>query len=249
MTYVTYLANMSGDDKSLQYAKYMRSHTKLASTLYYIDFDIKSIEGLSKILFQRGEFGYIPTLLMNKLSEGKSLNNKEIAKQVYEVNALFNEATQLNATIGLLNAIRADRESIVNLIEEKSLRECQELLTDLFTKKLPSKTDKDVQCLVSKTGCKRTDLNDCLECQYHIPSIYALNSLCKSIMSDIKLYNETKIIPNRLRLALKIHKKKFVLQEAVKRFGRDYVFGCLGYSKDAFIDLLSEIPNPTPLLK
>lgn len=247
MTYITYLANLSGDNKSLEYAKYMRSHNNISSTLHYIDFDIKSVEKLSEMLFARGEFGYVTSLLLNKLNGGEVLSFEESTEQIYLVNEMFGDVSKISTTVGFLNTIRGDRVSVAKYISERSFSECQEILTDLFARKLPSKEGTDVQCLFSKIGCQKTNLKSCFECPYHIPTIYALSSLCKTLINDIQRYNDTKNIPNRYRIALSIHKKKFDLSEAVKKFGSEYVFNCLGIDKETFIEILSEIPNPLEL--
>lgn len=85
------------------------------------------------------------------------------------------------------------------------------MLTDLFAIKLPSKEDVDIQCLCHNSGCLRTDLNSCFECPYHIPSIYALSTLCESIKADFKKFYEASSKPARYRMALSLHRKKMVL--------------------------------------
>ena len=248
MTYITYLANLSGDGKALEYAKYMRSHTNISSTLHYIDFNVKSVERLSKLLFARGEFGYVTSLLLTRINGGEVLDFEEATEQIYKVNKMFGDATKLSTTIGFLNTIRGDRASVAKYISEKSFEECQEILTDLFARKLPSKDGSDVQCLFSKVGCQKTELKSCFDCPYHIPSIYALTSLCEILLADMRKYNNTTNIPSRYKLALGIHRKKINLSEAVKKFGSEYVFNCLGIDKETFIEILSEIPNPLQLM-
>lgn len=244
MTFITHLANLSGDVKALEYAKYMRSHTNISSTLHYIDFNVEAVERLSELLFARGEFGYITSLLLTRMNGGEVLDFEESTEQIYRVNKMFGDVTKMSTTIGFLNTIRGDRVSVAKYISERSFEECQEILTDLFARKLPSKNGGDVQCLFSKLGCQRTDLKSCFDCPYHIPSIYALTSLCEVLLADIRKYSETTNIPNRYKLALSIHRKKLVLSEAVKKFGSEYVFNCLGVDKETFIEILSEIPNP-----
>lgn len=244
MTYITYLANLSGDKKALKYAQYMRSQIAMSSLLHYIDFNIKSVEKLSSLLFARGEFGYITSLLLAKLNHGEVPDFEEATKQIYSINQMFGDVTKMSTTIGFLNTIRGERASVAKYLSEKGLKECQEILTDLFARKLPSKQGSDIQCLFSKMGCQKTELKSCFDCPYHIPTIYALTSLCEVLVCDLKRYCETKNIPNRYKLALSIHRKKLVLSEAVKKFGSEYVFNCLGIDKETFIDILSDIPNP-----
>lgn len=249
MSYITFLANLSGDKKAIEYAKYMRSHIKNLSTLHYIDFNIEAVEGLSSMLFARGEFGYVTSLLLSKLNEGKLTNFEEATEQIYMINKAFGDASTLSATVGFLNTVRGDRLSVLRYLCEMSFEECQELVTDLFARKLPSKCGSDIQCLFSKKGCQRPDLNSednssCFNCPYHIPTIYSLTTLCESIINDLKRYNLESRVPNKFKLQLSIHKKKLVLSEAVQKLGSEYVFNCMGISRDDFIEVLSDIPNP-----
>ena len=151
---------------------------------------------------------------------------------------------KINATVGFLNTVRIDRESVVQMISEKSLEECQMLLTDIFTRKLPSKNGTDIQCIYSKLGCQRTDLNSCFECSYHIPTIYVLSRLCDSILDDMDMYLSTINKANKFKLSLRISRKKIVVLEAIKKFGKDYVYGCIGMPREDFIERLALIDNP-----
>lgn len=250
MTYITFLANLSGDKKALEYAKYMRSHIRLLSTLHYIDFDIDALESMTTMLFARGEFGYVASLLLSKLNDGKLTDFEEATKQIYMVNKAFGDISTMSATIGFLNTVRGDRLSVVKYLCEMSFEECQKLVTDLFARKLPSACGSDIQCLFSKKGCQRPDISSkedeasCFECPYHIPTIYALTSLCESIIRDLKRYKSELSIPNKFKLELSIHKKKLVLKEATDKLGNEYVFNCLGISREDYIEVVSGIPNP-----
>lgn len=241
MTYIWHLANMSGDDNALKYVQKLRNHMDKNSPLHYVDFDLKRIESLTKHLFRRGEFGYIPSLLIQRI-KGEPLCFEEMTEAVYRVNNAFNGVFKLNSTVGFLNAVKHERAKVVELIEKKSLKECQQTLTDLFTDNLPSK-EKDIQCLVSKEDCRRTD-KECLDCEYHIPTIYAITSLCKAIIAHIREYNKTINIAKQFKLALRIERKMIVLSEAIKRFGSKYVYNCLGMTKEELLEELDEIAQP-----
>lgn len=241
MTYLYHLANISGDDNALKYAQTLRNHIDESSPLSYVDFDLKRIEGLTEQLFQRGEFGYIPSLLIQRL-EGKPLSFEKITEQVYLVNNTFNGVFRLESTIGFLNTIKHERVKVLKILENQSLQECQEILTNLFTQKLPSK-EKDIQCLVSKQGCQRTD-KKCFDCEYHIPSIYALTTLCKAIIANIKEYHKTVNAAKKMKIALCFYREIEVFKEATCKYGSEYVYSCLGLNRKELLDELQEIPEP-----
>lgn len=263
MTYIYFLANLKGDEKSLIYAQKIRNHVSLTSTSSYIDFDIASVESLSNQLFQRGEFGYIPALLSQKLlGNGEKCSFEEMTNQIMHINAVFSDIHSINNTSRFLNVIRSERQNVIDMISEKSFKECQEIFTNLFTMDLPSKNGRDIQCLFSKEDCKMPNLDDdcsCFDCPYHIPSIYALTRLCNNLvdnykkylgvpediqLKDIKKYllknpNTTTKLSNmsKMQIGLKIERRKVLLVEAIRKFGADYVYRCLDIDRESFLEL------------
>lgn len=251
LTFIYYIANLSGDSKALLYSMKLRGHSSPQTTVDYIQLNEKSIQLLGEQIFSRGEFGYIPTLLSQKLQKGQ-LSFDDITNEVTLLNESFGDLIKINATIGFINTLREEREQVYKAINEMSFEEAQELSTDLFARKCISKDSVDIQCLYSNKGCQRPDLNNsggCFECQYHIPSIYVLDTLCNSIKKDIELIMETKIIPNKFKLALSIERKKLVLLQAIKKYGKDYVYSCIGLNRDDFKLLLASVPKPDDIIK
>lgn len=251
LTFVYYIANLSGDAKALLYSMKLRGHASSQTTVDYIQLNEESIQSLGEQIFKRGEFGYIPTLLSQKLLKGQ-LSFDDVTNEVALLNEAFGDLTKINTTIGFMNTLRQEREQVYRAINEMSFEEAQELSTELFARKCISKDSVDIQCLYSSKGCQRPDLNHsggCFECQYHIPSIYVLDALCSSIKNDIESIMKTKIIPNKFKLALSIERKKIVLLEAIKKYGKDYVYSCIGLSRDEFRLLLARVPKPDDIVK
>lgn len=247
MTYIYYIANLTGDSKALLYSMKLRGHINSETTLKsYIQLDSKMVEQLGKQLFARGEFGYIASLLTQRLHGGE-LSFEEITKEVALLNDSFGDLVKVNTTIGFMNSLRAEREQVFRVISEMPFQEIETLVTEIFARKAISKDSLNIQCLFSKKGCQRPDLEDkggCSECPYHIPNIYALDLLCESIKKDIIKIQKTNIIPEKFKLSLAIEKKKIDILEAIKKYGKDYVYGCLGYSREEFICTLANIPKP-----
>lgn len=251
LTFVYYIANLSGDAKALLYSMKLRGHATSQTTVDYVQLNEESIQSLGEQIFKRGEFGYIPTLLSQKLLKGQ-LSFDDVTDEVALLNETFGDLAKINATIGFMNTLRIEREQVYRAINEMTFEEAQELSTQLFARKCISKDSVDIQCLYSSKGCQRPDLNHpggCFECQYHIPSIYVLDALCSSIKNDIEAIMKTTIIPNKFKLALSIEKKKLVLLEAIKKYGKDYVYSCIGLSRDEFRLLLARVPKPDDIVK
>lgn len=264
MTYIYFIANISGDNKALVYAQEIRKHLNIKNTTHYVDFDIDKVESLSKQLFQRGEFGYIPALLSQKvLGNGEIGSFEEMTNQIMHINAVFGDVQGINNTARFLNVIRSERQNVIDMISEKSFEECQEALTNIFTGDLPSKCGSDIQCLFSKQGCQMPNLDDedkddcsCFDCPYHIPSIYALTQLCNNLIDnckdylglprDVELKDFKKYLlenPNtipylskkrKMKLGLKIQRRKVLLIEAIQKYGPEYVYRCLDIERDTF---------------
>lgn len=248
LTLIYYLANLSGDSKALVYAQKIRGHIDANSPLDYIDIDMKAFETLTRHLFARGEFGYIPSLLVSRLmnNDEGTLTFEDMTKQILKVNGLFGELCGLYNTVGFLNNVKHERELIIETLAKKSLEECQKILTNIFTQKLTSRMD-NVQCLISKEGCYKISTDEdevsCFDCPYHIPSIYALTTLCESIMNDLSKYTTASKI-KQFKLALSIDRKIVVLQEAIDKYGEEYIFNCIGIDKEKFENALEAIPLP-----
>ena len=264
MTYLYFIANTSGDNKALIYAQELRRHVNIKNTTHYVNFDIEKIESLSKQLFQRGEFGYIPALLSQKvLGNGETGSFEEMTNQIIQINAVFGDVQEMNNTARFLNRIRSERQNVIDMISEKSFKECQEDLTNIFTGNLPSKCGSDIQCLFSKQGCQMPNLDDedkdncsCFDCPYHIPSIYALTQLCNNLIDNCKDYlglprdvelkdfkkyllENPNTIPHlskksKMKLGLKIQRRRVLLAEAIQKYGYEYVYRCLDIERDTF---------------
>lgn len=246
MSYIYHLSHMSGDDSALKYIQTMRGHWEQNSTLHYLHFDLKNVEELTKHLFLRGEFGYIPALLIQKV-EGAPLSFAEITEKVYEVNETFNGVFKLDFMIGFTNTIqhkvKHEWGSVARLIESKSLDEAIAILNDIFLGNLPSR-QPDIQCLVSKQGCQRTDKKLCYDCEYHIPSIYALKSICMALLEDIKAYYRVSNIMMKMKHSISAYRKLSIFKEAINKFGREYVYACFGMSKEELLGQMNGIPEP-----
>ena len=266
MTYVYLLANLSGDAKALVYAQELRKHLKIESTMNYVDFDISKVEALGRQLFERGEFGYVATLLCSKVLCGEELGSfEEMTNKVVQVNKAFGGVQGIIDNTRFLNNIRSERQLVVDMISEKSFRECQEILTDMFARNLSSKCGSDIQCLFGHNACKMPQLDgeySCFDCPYHIPFIYALSRLCSSLVDNLKDYlgipryikgegckeylvnnpNASSKLNKRtlLQTGLKIERRKVLLKEAIDKYGKNYVYQCLGVDRDDFI-LLSNL--------
>ena len=120
MTFVYYLANLSGDSKALIYAQKLREHLSEDSTLHYLNLDKSKIESLSKQLFMRGEFGYITNMLLTRVYDENVTNFEEATEAIVRINDIFGDVFKIHSTAGFLNTIRVERQAVIDTLAEKS---------------------------------------------------------------------------------------------------------------------------------
>ena len=68
-------------------------------------------------------------------------NFEEATEAIVRINDIFGEVFKIHSTAGFLNTIRVERQAVIDTLAEKSFNECQEILTDLFVRKLPKEKD------------------------------------------------------------------------------------------------------------
>ena len=243
MNYIYYLGIISGDADSLVQCMYMRSHIIKQTTIdFYLQFDSNSIDELSKQLFKRGEFGGVYDILLKKIN-GNLRNFEEITEEIDDLNHKFGGGTKMNLVLGFFNSLRKDREELFEEIKNMSLDEVQNLLTNIFLKKSPSKDSIDIQCIYHENNCKKNSTISCFDCPYHIPTIYSLSLLGEKILNNIEQIKNTNILPQKIKLFISLEKSKKILLEAINKFGKDIVYENLGCDRNEFIKKLASTEN------
>lgn len=246
-TILTYIYLLSDEKDSLLLSKHMRSHIKGDSTLHYLNINKKEIEFLTEQLFIRGEFGYIYDTLVNLIdNETKSLKSK--TADIARIKNTFGDELKIEATLALLNYFSDERTEIMQLFINEGYENCVNTLNDIYMNKLPSRNE-NVQCLYSKNGCICHNIERCIDCKYSIPSIYALNTVCECLKEDFKRYNNTKNIPQKIKISAQLYRKKELLKEAIKRYGKEYIYSILEMESIEFLDTFSRIAKPDELTK
>lgn len=248
MTFIYYIANLTGDSKALVYAMKLRAHIEASTTSkFYLKMDKKMLEDLSRQLFRRGEFGYVASLLVRKINGGK-LSFDETTKEIEEINNNFGNLVRLNTTIGFMKDLKNRRREVFEEINSMNLEAAQQTYSNLFAMNLVSKDSVNIQCLVGRDNCRHTEMN-CEECEFHIPTIHMLSDLAKHTKEAIKRCNEANTISEKFKLSLSVQRKKLVVIEAIKKFGKDLVYNYLEMSREEFLDELDKVPKPEEVFK
>ena len=235
-----------GDEKSrvLEIVAQLRGHTLESSTIPYLKFNIEEIEFLTELLFRRGEFGYITEKLLDMIGmQSKEMENKSIA--IEAINTMFGDYEKVEAVVGLTGRFNSDKNKILKMLNGLKLEEVVDKLIDIYCERLPSK-EKNIQCLVSKTGCVNIK-KSCKSCSYHIPSLYALDSILSSLREDVQKYFAEKNIGNKMKLTASINRKVEIMGEAVSRYGEEIVYNYLQISRNDFLEIYDNIPDTDDL--
>lgn len=237
-------------------AKNLRAHDELNSTIHYTKIPKDYIDFLSEHLFERGEFGYLYDSLVSIVigDKHKFKYFEERTKLIKNIKQVFGDIHKVECTLKL--SLFKSETDVVDMLYSKTLDECSKLLTDIHLNNLPSK-ESHIQCICSQSGCRHPERNlypngdGCLSCEYSIPNIYAIDILAKRLKEDLINYFSTSNNILKRKLSMRIFKYKEVIKSAIKKYGKDYIYSCIGIDMDRneFMDSISKIENPFEINK
>ncbi len=243
---MSYIYTVANSQTAIMLPKHLRSHKETNSTLHYLKLNKEDIEFLTEQLFQRGEFGYILDSLVEIITnKPKSLETR--TNDIKLIKDFFGDNIKIEATIGLMNYFQNEKSEILNILYSKGYEECVSILNNIYKHNLPSRQE-NVQCLMSKEGCKYPELNSCLDCRYNIPSVYALSTLCNSLKEDIDNYFSTTNKSKKIKLSMRLYRKKDILRQALLKYDQEYIYNCLNMTREEFLSSFSSIKKPKELL-
>ena len=159
----------------------------------------------------------------------------ETTQEIEEINKNFGNLVRLNTTLGFMNDLKNRRREVFQEIDSMDLKAAQETYSNLFAMNLPSKDSVDIGCLFGRDNCRHTEMN-CEDCEFHIKEA-------------IKKCNEANTISEKFKLSLSVERKKLVVIEAIKKFGKDLVYSYLEMSREEFLDELQKVPLPNEVFK
>ena len=237
-------------------AQQERDHRNINTTLIYAKTPREYLEFLSENIFERGEFGYIYDTLIDIVS-GNSEKMELIEERTDLIKTIknsFGNEMKLEASIKLANYY--NQIDVINMLYEKGLDECNNILNKIYFKDMPSK-EKDVQCLFSETDCPLPERgmypkkDGCLGCKYSIPNIFSLSTVSDRLKMDFKAYNDTTNKVAQRKLSMRIYKYKEIMKEAIQKYGKEHVYGVLGLDMDGqeFRETLASITPPSEIFK
>ena len=255
-TLMTYSKAVVPAEYGIYVAQQERDHRNINTTLIYAKTPREYLEFLSKNIFERGEFGYIYDTLVDIVS-GNSEKMELIEERTDLIKTIknsFGNEMKLEASVKLANYY--NQIDVINMLYEKGLDECNNILNKIYFKDMPSK-EKDVQCLFSETDCPLPERgmypkkDGCLGCKYSIPNIFSLSTVSDRLKMDFKAYNDTTNKVVQRKLSMRIYKYKEIMKEAIQKYGKEHVYGVLGLDMDGqeFRETLASITPPSEIFK
>lgn len=227
-TLLSFVDNLAEEVEASEYVKistYMRSH----KTNYYNMSDTTSIylhsmysdTELNEVtiqLYDRGMFGWLYDSLL-KAAEDENVPKEEQTDLIVQMKQGI-PANRLEQLSELLYHQSLTKERVINEVMKLSHDEIKNVIKKLADGNLISKQD-GVLC-IRENNCKYPVRTDCMNCEYSIPTVYTLLSVCTELNNIFQ-----KKIPScqydRIRTMDKMLKLYSVVKEAENTFGEEYV--------------------------
>ncbi|BBF42419.1 hypothetical protein lbkm_1101 [Lachnospiraceae bacterium KM106-2] len=234
-------------------AMLLRSHVSSESTAHYIKKTQNTFDRLTNMLCARGEFGYVYEYLINiihKKDLPKSM--EETTTKIRKIRRFIPDISDVNNIFSFMNFTKEEKNRLSEYINSLSMSELQSRIAKLYLKRSPSKMSINVLCL--KKTCDESYSSDncaCAHCIFHIPSLYALVTICRSIKYDLKEYmniittrQENEVL--RIKSLRKVIKKSRDILLANKIYEREIleeIFNLSGIYFDDFIAMVQEFTS------
>ncbi len=233
---------------ALEIAQRLRSHEDLETTNIYIHIPQEEFDYLTRQLFERNYFGYIPDqLALVMLGENNSRNER--TTDIIKLKSLFGGVYGIEASVGFLNALQAEKQMVIDRILQMGIEEASSYLFDLNANLLPGKQD-NYSCFVSREGCRYPG-KSCENCHLSIPNFYAISSLVASIIKALRDIKDemrgANLIAERTRISNLLWVKLDILESAIEKYGKEEVFQFFENGQEGYfmlLDNLDELESP-----
>lgn len=174
-------ANELDISQSISIASYMRSHkmncynTSDSTNIYLKStYDNKELHSISKSLFEKGAFGWLFDYVVSTYEEDKNIQFKS-----YDIDILENVSEYLVSE-------RCNKKAVIAELLQYSKEELENILKgDIVSKQ------EYVYCI--KQVCDKRIDNNCIECKYSIPTIYAMFAIADEINILVDKVKQTDI--------------------------------------------------------
>jgi hypothetical protein len=229
----------NNSSEALDASKVSRAHLTDASTNIYIKLSQEQLDTLTHQLFSRDHFGFIYKLFSDILY-GESDNKMIETKRILALKEEFGSIYKVEATVGFINRITAERKEIENWILSKSPEQMWEDYYAILTNQLPAK-EKNYQCI--NRSCIKPELH-CSECSLSIPNVYALSYSLDKYIKQIENMMSFDELPlgEKMRQSNQLFMILETISAARAHFGDEVVYSFVKGGKERLADLQKLIP-------
>lgn len=213
-------------DQMRREAMLLRSHVNPESTIQYIKKYKEVFERLTNMLCARGEFGYVYEYLVNVSSKKEvPANIEEKTDKIREIRNYIPDVVDVESIFSFMNFTKKEKNGFMQYINSLSLNELQQKMTELYLRKNPSKMSSKLPCFHNK--CPKFNSkkeSECASCILHIPTVYSLVTICRSLNDDIQEYSV--LVKEYMHGNIKINKlMRNIMKKSVDVITAKNIFG------------------------
>lgn len=223
-------------NSAFEIAQAIRDH-KSQVTKQYIAVDDK---GITRQLFDRGDFGFLYDQLHDVLSFDKQ-TLEERTTSISNLQRLL-PPVEVETTIGFLNERISEQHSLAWQMLQFSPEEAMEFAKKLYLREMPSRA-QNIQCGMYNNCPKNKSSENypCNGCGFAIPNIYAITDIFIDVLKRLNKYKlATLEVPKKRELKF-IIRLLDVLSEAITAYGEEYVWSFFPGGEAAFEQNLQAI--------
>lgn len=221
--------NLSGKtgtaDSYVRVSTYMRSHkanyynmSDTTSVYLHSMYSDTELNEVTIQLYDRGMFGWLYDSLL-KIAEDEKIPQKEQTELIVQIKQGI-QADRLEQLSELLYQQSITKERVINEILKLSQDEVKSMVKKLADGSLTSKQD-GVLC-IRENNCKYPVRTDCMNCEYSIPTVYTMLSVCTEL-NNIFQSKVPSCQYDRIRIMNKMLRLYSVVKEAENAFGGEYI--------------------------
>lgn len=243
ISYVYSVIKKTTNRNPLEITKFIRSHSNEETTNIYIDIPQEQLDFITNQIFDLGHFGYAYDALSELILQEPIDNREERTQTSLALKEVFGNVYHIEQVARYLNRLSEEQQIVYKVIQGLSLEERKEIYNSIKLGQQPAKKEY-FQCIYQT--CKFPN-RDCEKCQFAVPNFYALSQLEEEFKMNFNEFKEkfdsTTKQGEKIRLSNLLYNYLYLIESAVKKFGKDEVSSFFKNGLEEFKKDLHSIPN------
>lgn len=243
ISYVYSVIKKTTNRNPLEITKFIRSHSNEETTNIYIDIPQEQMDFITNQIFDLGHFGYAYDALSELILQEPIDNREERTQTSLALKEVFGNVYHIEQVARYLNRLSEEQQIVYKVIRGLSLEERKKIYTSIKLGQQPAKKEY-FQCIYQT--CKFPN-RDCEKCQFAVPNFYALSQLEEEFQMNFNEFKEkfdsTTKQGEKIRLSNLLYNYLYLIESAVKKFGKDEVSSFFKNGLEEFKKDLRSIPN------